>query len=126
MCMSEVSGLPDSNLPYLWDKLNNQLSISSVFLYQNLCFFGCYVLFSDRISLCSSGWPSTLYVDQASPKLLRDQPASASPVLELKARDTMPRQNLFLRQVCANSRLHVLTIIPNLIYFFTINTPRKL
>jgi hypothetical protein len=38
----------------------------------------------DRISLCSPGCPGTHYVDQAGLKL-RNPPASASQVLELKA-----------------------------------------
>jgi hypothetical protein len=46
----------------------------------------CFVLFvfRDRVSLCSPGCPGTHSVDQAGLEL-RNPPASASQVLELKA-----------------------------------------
>jgi hypothetical protein len=47
-----------------------------LFIYLFVC------LFIDRVSLCSSGCPRTLYVDHTGLEL-RDQPASAS-VLGLK------------------------------------------
>jgi hypothetical protein len=46
-------------------------------------------VFQDRISLYSPGYPGTHFVDQAGLKL-RNPPASASRVLGLKARATMP------------------------------------
>jgi hypothetical protein len=49
----------------------------------------CFVLFQDRVSLCSPGCPGTHSVDQADLEL-RNLPASASQVLELKACATTP------------------------------------
>ena len=54
------------------------------------CLFGfCFCFFQDRVSLCSHGCPGTHSVDQAGFKL-RNPPASASWVLELKACTTTP------------------------------------
>jgi hypothetical protein len=47
------------------------------------------VFFRDRVSLCSPGCPLTHSVDQAVLEL-RNLPASASQVLELKVWATMP------------------------------------
>jgi hypothetical protein len=44
----------------------------------------CFVLFRDRVSLCSPGCPGTHFVDQDGLEL-RNLPASASQVLGLKA-----------------------------------------
>jgi hypothetical protein len=49
----------------------------------------CFVLFWDRVSLCSPGYPGTPFVDQAGLKL-RNLLASASQVLGLKVCTTMP------------------------------------
>jgi hypothetical protein len=49
-----------------------------------LVWFGLVWFFRDRVSLCSPACPGTHFVDQAGLKL-RNPPASASPVLELKA-----------------------------------------
>jgi hypothetical protein len=48
-----------------------------------------FVLFQDRVSLYSPGYPETHFVDQASLKL-RNPPASASQVLGLKVCATTP------------------------------------
>jgi hypothetical protein len=48
-----------------------------------------WLVFQDRVSLCSPGCPGTHSVDQAGLKL-RDPPASASQVLGLKACTTTP------------------------------------
>ena len=63
-----------------WSPLSNLLLIG-VLLF-------CFV-FRDRVSLYSPGCPGTHSVDQAGLKL-RNQPASASPVLALKACATTP------------------------------------
>ena len=56
-----------------------------------LVWFGFWFLvFRDRVSLCSPGCPETHFVDQAGLEL-RNPPASASRVLELKACATTPR-----------------------------------
>jgi hypothetical protein len=55
-------------------------------LYLALFFF---LVFQDRVSLCSLGYPGTHFVDQASLEL-RNPPASASQVLGLKACATTP------------------------------------
>jgi hypothetical protein len=51
-------------------------------------FFG-FLVFQDRVSLCSPGCPGTHSVDQAGLEL-RNPPASASQVLGLKAWATTP------------------------------------
>jgi hypothetical protein len=48
-----------------------------------------FLVFRDRVSLCSSGCPGTHFVDQAGLEL-RNPPASASRVLGLKACTTTP------------------------------------
>jgi hypothetical protein len=50
---------------------------SGVFLFCFVFCFFCFVLFPDRVSLCSPGCPGTHFVDQAGLKL-RNPPASAS------------------------------------------------
>jgi hypothetical protein len=47
------------------------------------------VVFPDSVSLCSPGYPGTYFVDQVGLEL-RNPPASASQVLELKACATTP------------------------------------
>jgi hypothetical protein len=60
-------------------------------------FFFFFLVFQDRVSLYSPGWPGTHSVDQAGLEL-RNLPASASQVLGLKACTTMPGQlKTFLR-----------------------------
>jgi hypothetical protein len=57
-----------------------------------LCFFVClfwFLVFQDRVSLCSPGCPGTHSVDQAGLEL-RNLPVSASRVLGLKACATTP------------------------------------
>jgi hypothetical protein len=53
------------------------------------CFFFLFLVFQDRVSLCSPGYPGTHFVDQAGLEL-RNLPASASRVLGLKACATTP------------------------------------
>ena len=48
-----------------------------------------FVFVRDRISLCSPGCPGTHFVDQTGLEL-KNSPASASPVLGLKAYATTP------------------------------------
>jgi hypothetical protein len=50
-------------------------------------FFFFFLVSQDRVSLCSPGCPGTHFVDQAGLEL-RNPPASASPVLGLKASAT--------------------------------------
>jgi hypothetical protein len=52
-----------------------------------LCFF--FLIFRDRVSLCSPGCPGTHFVDQAGLEL-RNSPASASQVLGLNVNATTP------------------------------------
>jgi hypothetical protein len=54
------------------------------------------IFFWDRVSLYSPGCPGTHFVDQAGLEL-RNLPASASQVLELKACATMPSSTFFLK-----------------------------
>jgi hypothetical protein len=54
----------------------------------------CFFVFRDRVSLCSPGCPGTHFVDQAGLKL-RNLPASASQVLELKVCATTARLRIF-------------------------------
>jgi hypothetical protein len=53
------------------------------------------LFFRGRVSLCSPGCPGTHFVDQAGLKL-RNPPASASQVLELKACATTARPKTIL------------------------------
>jgi hypothetical protein len=62
-----------------------------VFLF---CFVFWFLVFGDRVSLCSPGYPGTHFVDQAGLER-RNPPASASQVLGLKACATTP--HLFVR-----------------------------
>jgi hypothetical protein len=54
-----------------------------------LFFFFFFLVFRDRVSLCSPDCPGTQSVDQAGLEL-RNLPASASRVLGLKVCTTMP------------------------------------
>jgi hypothetical protein len=58
--------------------------------------FFYFLVFRDRVSLCSPGCPGTHSVDQAGLEL-RNLPASASQVLGLKACATTPRDNLLFK-----------------------------
>ena len=62
-----------------------------VIMYNVVIFLFCwgFLVFRDRVSLCSLGCPGTHSVDQVSLEL-RNSPASASQVLELKVCATMP------------------------------------
>jgi hypothetical protein len=59
------------------------------------CCCCCCCCFQDRVFLCSPGCPGTHSVDQVGLEL-RNLPASASQVLELKACATMPGLKYFL------------------------------
>jgi hypothetical protein len=50
-----------------------------------------FIVFQDRVSLCSPDCPGTHFVDQAGLDELRNPPASASQVLELKTCATTAR-----------------------------------
>jgi hypothetical protein len=83
------------------------------FLDLFICLF-VYLVFQDRVSLCSPGCPGTHSVDQASLEL-RNLPASASRVLGLKACDT----TLGLRFILL---LHVYDILTACVYVLHMNT----
>jgi hypothetical protein len=61
-----------------------------------VCLFVClfFLIFQDRVSLCSPGCPGTHSVDQAGLKL-RNPPTSTSQVLGLKACATTARPQFF-------------------------------
>jgi hypothetical protein len=61
----------------------------------DIFFFFLFLVFRDRVSLCSPGCPGTHFVDQAGLEL-RNPPASASQVLGLKACATMPSEIRYL------------------------------
>jgi hypothetical protein len=66
-----------------------------------ICFFVLFFLvFRDRVSLCSPGCPGTHFVDQAGLEL-SNPPASASQVLGLKACTTTPGNNF----ICNSQKL---------------------
>jgi hypothetical protein len=67
------------------------MNLGVFFLFCFLIFFFFLFFFRDRVSLCSPGCPGTRThsVDQAGLEL-RNPPASASPVLGLKACATTP------------------------------------
>jgi hypothetical protein len=58
--------------------------LENIFLFYIFGFLFACLFFRDRVSLYSPGCPGTHFVDQAGLKL-RNQPASASQVLGLKA-----------------------------------------
>jgi hypothetical protein len=70
--------------------------MSACCVFSFLSFF--FMVFRDRVSLCSPGCPGTHYVDQAGLEL-RNPPASASRVLGLKVCATMPGTVYFLSKV---------------------------
>jgi hypothetical protein len=79
-----------------FDSMNDFILNPFFFSFLSLFCFGflvvCFVfflVFQDRVSLCSPGCPGTHSVDQAGLEL-RNPPASASQVLGLKACATMP------------------------------------
>jgi hypothetical protein len=67
------------------------LSMSTLLTFVLFCLL--FLFFRDRVSLYNSGCPGTHFVDQAGLEL-RNQPASASRVLGLKACATMPNFTL--------------------------------
>jgi hypothetical protein len=58
-----------------------------------VCLFG-WLVFQDRVSLCSPGCPETHFVDQAGLEL-RNPPASTSQVLGLKACATTTQRIIY-------------------------------
>jgi hypothetical protein len=64
-------------------------------------FFVFVFVFRDRVSLCSPGCPGTHSVDQAGLEL-RNPPASASQVLELKECATTPGLQRLLKELAPN------------------------
>jgi hypothetical protein len=90
MCSGEGSSnesLPGSNPG---SASSDCLTLGKVVKLQTLTFFFFFFLvFRDRVSLCSLGCPGTHFVDQAGLEL-RNPPASASRVLGLKACATTP------------------------------------
>jgi hypothetical protein len=71
---------------------------------RSVLFFFFFLVFRDRISLCSPGCPGTHFVDQAGLKL-RNLPASAFQVLGLKA--------------CATTAWQICTFLMNAFYTCT-------
>jgi hypothetical protein len=70
------------------------------------------LVFRDRVSLCSPGYPGTHFVDQAGLEL-RNPPASASQVLGLKASATTPGCGSLLvklNQLCCDAQDRFLNI----------------
>ena len=80
-----------SILPEITLILNTILLSTFIFL-----FFYFFLVFRDRVSLYSSGYPGTLFVDQAGLEL-RNLPAFASQVLRLKACTTTPGLTFFTK-----------------------------
>ena len=78
------------HLGYLYlnmvENATGQTDLLTVFLF--VCLVG-WLVFRDRVSLCSPGCPGTHFIDQAGLEL-RNPPASASQVLGLKACTTTP------------------------------------
>jgi hypothetical protein len=62
--------------------------------HASVCLFFWFLVFRDRVSLCSPGCPGTHSVDQAGLEL-RNSPASASLVLGLKACAARPGRFFF-------------------------------
>jgi hypothetical protein len=71
--------------------MNLPRELHGVFLFWFFGFFVClFLVFQDRVSLCSPGCPGTHSVDQDGLEL-RNPPASASQVLRLKVCATTAR-----------------------------------
>ena len=75
--------------------VKSHISASYFILFCFVLFY--FLVFRDRVSLCSSGCPGTHSVDQAGLKL-RNPPASVSQVLVLKACVTTARQYFFIKR----------------------------
>ena len=81
----------------LWNCVNVKILLESRTFYSFGVVLFCFglvwfLVFRDRVSLCSPGCPGTHFVDQAGFEL-RNLPASASQVLGLKCE---PPQHLYL------------------------------
>jgi hypothetical protein len=80
---------------WVFTRTFNYDEMENVYMFKILkeilfCFVLCFCFcFTDRVSLCSLGCPGTYSVGQAGLEL-RNPPASASWVLELKACTAMP------------------------------------
>jgi hypothetical protein len=76
----------------------------SVLSFLFVCLFD-WLVFRDRVALCSPGYPGTHFVNQAGLEL-RNSPASASRVLGLKACATTPGKSVlsYLLQCCLQPR----------------------
>ena len=83
----------------------------TVFFFLFFFFFFFFFCFLDRVSLCSPGYPGTQSVDQAGLKL-RNPPASASPVLGLKACATTAQQVTFILRDTIMSTFSLIFIWP--------------
>jgi hypothetical protein len=83
---------------------SNSFKVSSLFF-----FFSWFLVFQDRVSLCSPGCSGTHFVDQAGLEL-RIPLASASQVLGLKVCATMPGK---VSSLMLNDLLSELTCIPS-------------
>jgi hypothetical protein len=77
----------------------NREHLALNFLKIHFIFFFFFLVFRDRVSLCSPGCPGTHFVDQAGLEL-RNPPASASRGLGLKACTTMPGWIHFIFKLC--------------------------
>jgi hypothetical protein len=78
----------------LFSSTSIDTSIGMVVVINNpFCLFAFVFVFPDRVSLYSSGSPRNHFVDQAGLDL-RNLPASALRVLELKVCATMPGSSL--------------------------------
>jgi hypothetical protein len=77
--------------------------VSSLCFLKGLTFFFLFLVFRDRVSLGSPGFPGPHFVDQAGLKL-RNPPASASRVLGLKACTTTPGLTFILSSVSLSKR----------------------
>jgi hypothetical protein len=88
---SNNSWFGEKKRPFAYYKSNNVKKIFEIRIRKALenadcilLFFFLFLVFRDRVSLCSPGCPGTHFVDQAGLEL-RNSSASASQVLGLKA-----------------------------------------
>ena len=77
--------------------MDNEVEKCNIYLF--ICLFVCFFVFIfwDRVSLWNPGCPGTYSVNQAGFKL-RNLPASASQVLELKTCATTAQLSLFVNR----------------------------
>ena len=107
-CQSQIdlwSCLSYSGFSVLWRDIMTKATLIFLFVWLVgfcCCLFVLFFIFWDRVSLCSPSCPGTHSIDQAGLEL-RNSPASASPVLGLKACTITARLCLTVLTFCIHT-----------------------